>query len=76
MDAFGRAALLGLGFGLMWGIGCSLAIIYSIYLAGYRKAIKDSMKAQKPVRYTQIFEKVQAKRARAKEKAAAAAQGA
>jgi hypothetical protein len=58
----------------MWGIGCSLAIIYSIYLAGYRKAIKDSLKTQKPARYTQIFEKVQAKRARNKEKAAAATQ--
>jgi len=74
MDVFGREALLGLGFGLMWGIGCSLAIMYSIYLAGYRKAIKDSLKAQKPARFTQIFEKVQAKRAKSKEKAAATPQ--
>ena len=74
MEDFGRAALLGLGLGLLWGTGCTLVILYSIYLAGYRKAIKDSQKAQKPERYTQIFEKVQAKRARNKEKAAAAAQ--
>ena len=33
---------VGLCCGFLWGIGCSLAILYSIYLAGYRKAIKDS----------------------------------
>ncbi|MDR3751462.1 MAG: hypothetical protein P4K94_08260 [Terracidiphilus sp.] len=74
MEEFGRAALLGLGLGLLWGTGCTLVILYSIYLAGYRKAIKDSLKAQKPARYTQIYEKVLAKRAKAKVKAAAAAQ--
>ena len=70
MDAFGRAALLGLGLGLLWGIGCSIAIMYSIYLAGYRRAIKDSLKPIKPKRFTQALEKIQARRAK---RAAAAA---
>jgi len=35
---FGPAALMGLCIGFLWGIGCSLAILYSIYLGGYRKA--------------------------------------
>ena len=74
MTEFGPAAITGLCVGFLWGIGCSLAILYSIYLAGYRRAIKDSLKAQKPERYTQIFEKVQAKRAKAKEKAVATPQ--
>jgi hypothetical protein len=73
-DGFGRAALLGLCFGFLWGTGCSLAILYSIYLAGYRKAIKDSLKPEKPQRYTEVFAKVQAKRERAKAKAAEASQ--
>jgi hypothetical protein len=30
----------------LWGIGCSLAILYSIYLGGYRKAVKDSLKPE------------------------------
>jgi hypothetical protein len=73
MDAFGRATLLGFCFGFLWGIGCSLAILYSIYLAAYRKAVKDSLKPVKPTRYTQVLEKIlarqsekiQAKRAKA-----------
>jgi hypothetical protein len=64
MDAFGRAAIWGFCWGFLWGIGCSLAVMYSIYLAGYRKAIKDSFKPVKPERFTQIFERVQARRAK------------
>ena len=62
MNAFGPAAVLGLIFGFMWGIGCSLAIMYSIFLGGYRKAIKESMEQPQPERYLKAFEKIQAKR--------------
>jgi len=51
------------------GILCSIAILYSIYLSAYRKAVKDSLKQVKPLRYTQVLEKLLAK----KEKKAAAA---
>ena len=74
MEGFGRGALLGLCFGFLWGTGCSLAILYSIYLAGYRKAVKDSLKPEKPKRYAEILAKVQAKRERARAKIAAASQ--
>ena len=73
MDAFGRAALIGLGFGFLWGIGCSFAIMYSIYLNAYRKAVKDSLKVEPPLRYTQVLERVLAKRAKSAAKAAKAA---
>jgi hypothetical protein len=72
MEGFGRAALLGLCFGLLWGIGCSLAIMYSIFLTGYRKAVKDSLKQTKPERYTQVLEKILAKRAETKARKKAA----
>ena len=65
MDAFGRAVLVGLLWGFLWGIGCSLAILYSIYLGGYRRAIKDSLKPEKPKRYTEVMEKVVARKAKA-----------
>ena len=52
MDEFGRNALVGLCFGFLWGILCSIAILYSIYLSAYRKAIKDSLKQVQPLRYT------------------------
>jgi hypothetical protein len=70
MEDFGWKAVVGFCWGFVWGIGCSLAILYSIYLAGYRKAIKDSLKPIKPKRFTEVFERVQARRAK---KAASAA---
>lgn len=60
MNAFGPAAVLGLIFGFMWGIGCSLAILYSIYLGGYRKGVADSLAETKPERYRKTLEKIRA----------------
>ena len=62
MNGFGPATLLGLLFGFMWGIGCSLAVMYSIFLGGYRKAIKESQQQPPPARYVKALEKVQTKR--------------
>jgi hypothetical protein len=62
MNAFGPAALLGLIFGFMWGIGCSLAILYSIYLGGYRKGVADSLAETKSERYRKALEKIRASR--------------
>lgn len=70
MNIFGPAAVLGLIFGFMWGIGCSLAVMYSIFLGGYRKAIKESLATPQPERYVKAMARIQAKRAR---KAAASA---
>jgi hypothetical protein len=58
MNVFGPAAVLGLIFGFMWGIGCSLAILYSIYLGGYRKGVADSLAETKPERYRKALEKI------------------
>ena len=70
MVNFGPAAILGLCFGFLWGIGCSLAILYSIYLAGYHKGVKDSVSEKKPARYQKELDKILAKRAQANETAA------
>ncbi len=64
MNFFGPAVILGLIFGFLWGIGCSLAIMYSIFLGGYRKAVKESLAQPQPERYRKALEKVQAKRER------------
>jgi hypothetical protein len=61
MSLFGPAALFGLIFGFMFGMGCSLAIMYSIYLGGYRKGVQESLSAQKSSRYLKVLEKVQAR---------------
>lgn len=62
MSGFGPAAVLGLIFGFMWGIGCSLAVMYSIFLGGYRRAIKESLAQPPPHRYLKALAKIQAKR--------------
>jgi hypothetical protein len=62
MGDFGSAALLGLGIGFLWGTGCSLAILYSIYMGGYRKAIQDSLSEPKPRRFRAALEKILSRR--------------
>lgn len=66
MNSFGPAALFGLCIGFMWGIGCSLAILYSIYLGGYRKGVEDSLAPSKSARYLkalgQIKDRIQDRR--------------
>lgn len=47
MLVFGKAALIGLCIGLIWGVGCALVLLYSIYLAGYRKGLRDATEAGK-----------------------------
>ena len=59
MSDFGPAALVGLCIGFMWGIGCSLAILYSIYLGGYRKAVEDSLLPQKSKRWRETLKKIE-----------------
>lgn len=46
--------LLGFGF----GVGCALAVMYSIYLGGYRAAIRDSRLSAPPERYRKALEKI------------------
>jgi hypothetical protein len=55
-------AVVGLCIGFLWGIGCSLAILYSIYLGGYRKAVEDSMSEVKPSRFVLAVKRIKARR--------------
>lgn len=63
MIDFGPAVIFGLCIGFLWGIGCSLAILYSIYLGGYRKAVEESLEPAKHKRFRQALEKLHARRA-------------
>lgn len=47
--------LMGFGF----GVGCALAVMYSIYLGGYRAAIGDSLLESPPERYQKALNKLQ-----------------
>jgi hypothetical protein len=65
MIDFSLAMVLGLCFGFMFGIGCSLAILYSIYLGGYRKAVEDSTSPSPPKRFADTLQRLHSRRARA-----------
>jgi len=61
MEVFGMAALFGLILGFMFGVGCAAAVIYTIYMGGYRKGIEDSLRDDKSSRYIANIEKVRIK---------------
>ncbi len=54
--------MVGFFFGFSLGVGCALAVMYSIYTGGYRKAIADSLLKTKPERYLRLFSKAVAER--------------
>ena len=53
MEVFGMAGLFGLILGFMFGVGCAAAVIYTVYMGGYRKAISDSLLDGETKRYTE-----------------------
>jgi len=61
MEAFGMAGLFGLILGFMFGVGCAFAVLYTIYMGGYRKAINESLQEPKLKRYLSNLEKVRIK---------------
>jgi hypothetical protein len=52
--------MVGFFFGFSLGVGCALAVMYSIYSGGYRKAIADSLLKTKPERYLRLLTKAAA----------------
>jgi hypothetical protein len=50
-------AAIGFFLGFGFGVGCALAVMYSIYMGGYRAAIRDSKMPVPPSRYAKALEK-------------------
>jgi hypothetical protein len=50
-------SVLGFFFGFAFGVGCALAVMYSIYMGGYRAAVRDSQLPQPPERYIRMLQK-------------------
>ncbi|GAC1362415.1 MAG: hypothetical protein NVSMB3_10650 [Acidobacteriaceae bacterium] len=48
---FTWSAVIGFFLGFAFGVGCALAVMYSIYMGGYRAAVKDSGLADPPERF-------------------------
>lgn len=56
MEIFSVSFLCGYFLGCVFGIGCALAVMYSIFRSGYRTAIVDVLKGDKNKRYQQATE--------------------
>ena len=48
--SFYWASLVGFFLGFAFGVGCALAVMYSIYLGGYRAAVRDAQLPDPPER--------------------------
>ena len=42
----------GFFLGFFFGVGCALAVMHSIYMGGYRAAVKDTLLPTPPKRLT------------------------
>ena len=47
---FYTGSIIGFFLGFTFGVGCALAVMYSIYLGGYRAALHDASLAEPPER--------------------------
>jgi hypothetical protein len=45
--SFLSSSLIGFFFGVFFGAGCALAVMYAIYSGGYRRAVADSLRPEK-----------------------------
>ncbi len=48
---FTWSAAIGFFLGFAFGVGCALAVMYSIYMGGYRAAARDSTLPRPPERF-------------------------
>ena len=48
---------IGWFLGFVFGVGCSLVVLYAIYQGGYRKAIGDSFLEPRPENYQNLWAK-------------------
>ncbi len=55
--SFYWSALIGVFLGFAFGVGCALAVMYSIYNGGYRKAVEESLMAVQPERFLRARQK-------------------
>ena len=50
--SFTSFMFFGFFLGFAFGVGCALAVLYSIYMGGYRAAVRDAQMAKAPERLT------------------------
>ena len=51
---FYTGSVIGFFLGFTFGVGCALAVMYSIFLGGYRAALPDTSLAERPERLIKL----------------------
>ena len=59
MEVFGMSALFGLILGFMFGVGCAFAVLYTIYMGGYRKGVVEALAEQPSKRFQDELKKIE-----------------
>jgi hypothetical protein len=55
---FFSSVLIGVFLGFVFGVGCALAVMYSIYMGGYRAAVQDEQLTPTPPRLAAVRAKL------------------
>ena len=56
--SFEATALIGFFLGFAFGVGCALAVMYSIWTGGYRAAVRDGALPEAPERLRAMRQKL------------------
>jgi hypothetical protein len=56
--------MIGYFFGFALGVGCALAVMYTIWTGGYKRAVEHSLMAEPPARFRTVCEVVLRKQSR------------
>lgn len=54
-------AVIGFFLGFAFGVGCALAVLFSIYMGGYRAALRDQLLVDPPARLTKALSHLRSK---------------
>ena len=48
--------MIGMFFGFAFGVGCALAVMYTIWTGGYKRAVEHSLMPEPPARFRSVRE--------------------
>lgn len=57
--------MYGFFFGFALGVGCALAVMYTIWTGGYKRAVEHSLMSEPPARFVTARQALERKRAKA-----------
>ena len=59
LSTFAISSAIGMALGFLFGVGCAAAVLYTIFLSGYRAALRDGAAGGTSDRYREQSRKLQ-----------------